>query len=165
MRKRPEKIGVGQLTLQIVFPSEQTSNAAEETQDNGLETSSAVPELVSKSERKRKWYSLYDKVFAIANLWAAWLKVRENNGAPGIDGMTVKRFDEDAYARIEQLQADLRSKTYRPQPVRRVFIPKSGGGERPLGIPTVRDRIVQPVRAADPGADIRGKVQLPQPWL
>ena len=143
MRKRPEKIGVGQLTLEIVFPSEQTSDAAEETQDNGLETSSAVPELESKSERKHKWYSLYDKVYALPNLWDAWLKVKENRGAAGIDRMTVKRFDEDAYARIEHLQADLRNKTYRPQPVRRVFIPKSGGGERPLGIPTVRDRIVQ----------------------
>jgi len=143
MRKRPEKNGVGQLTLQIAFPSEQASNAAEETQDNGLEASSAGPELKSRSERKFKWYSLYDKVFALANLWNAWLKVKENNGAAGIDRMTVKRFDEDAYARIEQLQADLRSKKYRPQPVRRVFIPKSGGGERPLGIPTVRDRIVQ----------------------
>jgi RNA-directed DNA polymerase len=143
MRKQPEKIGVGQLTLQIVFPSEQTSDAAQETQDNGLETSSAAPELDSKSERKRKWYSLYDKVFAFANLWDAWLKVKENRGAAGIDRMTVKRFDEDAYTRIEHLQTDLRNKTYRPQPVRRVFIPKSGGGERPLGIPTVRDRIVQ----------------------
>jgi RNA-directed DNA polymerase len=143
MRKKPEKIGVGQLTLQIVFPSEQTSDAAEETQDNGLEASSAVSELKSKSERKVKWYSLYDKVFALSNLWAAWLKVRENNGAAGIDRMTVKRFDEDAYARLERLQSDLRSKQYRPQPVRRVFIPKSGGGERPLGIPTVLDRIVQ----------------------
>ena len=101
MRKQPEKIGVGQLTLQIVFPSEQTSDAAEETQDNGLETSSAVPELKSKAERKRKWYSLYDKVYAFANLWEAWLKVKENHGAAGIDRMTVKRFDEDAYARIE----------------------------------------------------------------
>ena len=143
MRKKPEKNGVGQLTLQIVFPSEQTSDAAEETQDNGLETSSAVPELASKSERKHKWYSLYDKVYAFANLWEAWLKVRENRGAAGIDRMTVKCFDEDAYARIERLQTDLRNKTYRPQPVRRVFIPKSGGGERPLGIPTVLDRIVQ----------------------
>jgi RNA-directed DNA polymerase len=129
--------------LQIVFPSEQASDAAEETQDNGPEVSSATPELKSKSERKRKWYSLYDKVFSFANLWAAWLKVRENNGAPGLDRMTVKLFDEDAYARIEQLQADLRDKKYRPQPVRRVFIPKSGGGERPLGIPNVVDRIVQ----------------------
>jgi len=143
MCKRPEKIGVGQLTLQIVFPSEQTSNAAEETQDNGLETSSAVPELVSKSERKRKWYSLYDKVYAFANLWEAWQKVKENHGSAGIDRMTVKRFDEDAYARIEHLQTDLRNKTYRPRPVRRVFIPKSDGGERPLGVPTVQDRIVQ----------------------
>jgi len=68
MRKRPKKSGVGQLVLQIVFPSEQTSNAAEETQDNGSEASSAFPEPKSKSERKHKWYSLYDKVFAFQNL-------------------------------------------------------------------------------------------------
>jgi group II intron reverse transcriptase/maturase len=129
--------------LQIVFPSEQTSDAAGKTQDNGSEASSAASELKSKSERKHKWYSLYDKVFAFQNLWDAWQKVKANNGAPGIDRVTVKRFDEDSFARITQLHTDLRDKKYRPQPVRRVFIPKSGGGQRPLGIPNVRDRIVQ----------------------
>ena len=83
-----------------------------------------------------------DKVYALPNLWAAWQRVKSNRGAPGIDGMTIEKFDEDALPRLERLAADLRAKTYRPQPVRRKLIPKSGGGNRPLGIPTVRDRIV-----------------------
>jgi len=141
MRKPTAKDGVGQLVLQIVVPT--TSDAAGDTQDNEPQASSAPSVLGSRTQRKHKWYSLYDKVYALPNLWDAWLKVRSNKGAPGIDRMTIERFDEDPLPRIEQLAADLRSKSYRPQPVRRVFIPKSGGGRRPLGIPTVRDRIVQ----------------------
>ena len=143
MRKRQAKDGVGQLVLQIAFPDEQANNAAGKTQANGPRASSAPVEPGSKTERKGKWYSLYDKVYALSTLTAAWRRVKENAGAAGIDRMTVKRFDQNADARLEHLAADLRSKTYRPQPVRRVFIPKSGGGKRPLGIPTVRDRIVQ----------------------
>jgi RNA-directed DNA polymerase len=142
MRKQRAKDGVGQLVLQIAFP-EEASNAAGETQANGPRASSAPEEPRSKTERKGKWYSLYDKVYALSTLTAAWRRVKENAGAAGIDRMSVKRFDEQADMRLEQLAADLRGKTYRPQPVRRVFIPKSGGGKRPLGIPTVRDRIVQ----------------------
>ena len=137
------KDGVGQLVLQIAFPQEKASHTAEETQDNGPKASSAAEEPKSKPERKGKWYSLYDKVYALPTLTAAWRRVKENAGAAGIDRMTVQRFDENADSRLEHLAADLRAKTYRPQPVRRVFIPKSGGGKRPLGIPTVRDRIVQ----------------------
>jgi RNA-directed DNA polymerase len=141
MRKRAET-GIGQLVLQIAYPA---TDAAGETEcpNNGPPASSAPPALGNSTQRKRKWYSLYDKVYAIPNLWEAWLKVRGNHGAAGIDRMTIERFDEDALTRIEQLSADLRNKTYRPRPVRRVYIPKSGGGKRPLGIPTVRDRIVQ----------------------
>jgi group II intron reverse transcriptase/maturase len=98
---------------------------------------------MSKPERKRKWHSLYDKVFALPNLERAWLSVAENKGAAGIDRITVKQFSQHTGERLQQLSQDLRAKTYRPQPVRRVFIPKGAGGERPLGIPTIRDRIVQ----------------------
>jgi hypothetical protein len=150
MRKQRAKDGVGQLVLQIAFPQEQANNAAGETQADGPRASSAPEALRSKTERKGKWYSLYDKVYAPSTLRAAWRRVRDNGGAAGIDRMTVARFDENADARLEHLAADLRAKRYRPQPghtaayaLRRVFIPKSGGGKRPLGIPTVRDRIVQ----------------------
>lgn len=141
--KRPAKDGVGQLTLQIVFPEGQASDGTEETQDNGLGASSGPPAVGKKPERKRKWYSLFDKVFALPNLQRAWQQVAANGGAAGSDGLTIARFAENADQRLAQLSADLRGKTYRPQPVRRVFIPKSGGGQRPLGIPSIRDRIVQ----------------------
>jgi len=84
-----------------------------------------------------------DKVYALPNLQRAWQQVAANGGAAGSDGVTVARFSEQAPERLAALAADLRAKTYRPQPVRRVFIPKAGGGRRPLGIPSVRDRIVQ----------------------
>ena len=116
---------------------------AQETQDNGSCESRTAPPPMSALERKLKWHSLYDKVFSFKNLWAAWLVVRENNGASGIDKVSVKQFSENSEDYLLQLSQDLRQKTYRPKPVRRVFIPKSSGGNRPLGIPTVRDRIVQ----------------------
>ncbi len=143
MRKQPAKDGVGQLVLQIVFPEGRTSHGTEETQENGPEASSAPPAARSQPERKRKWYSLIDKVYTLSNLQQAWQQVAANGGAPGSDGMTIAKFGATADQRLEQLAADLRAKTYRPQPVRRVFIPKAGGGQRPLGIPSVRDRIVQ----------------------
>jgi len=143
MRKRPAKDGVGQLALQIAFPQEKTSHTAEQTQDNGPQASNASLTPRSQAPRQGKWYSLYDKVFALSNLEAAWQKVQANDGAPGIDGVSVRRFAHEATARLQHLSTDLRNKTYRPAPVRRVLIPKSGGGQRPLGIPCVRDRIVQ----------------------
>jgi RNA-directed DNA polymerase len=143
MSKRPAKDGGGQLVLQIAFPQETTSHTAEETQDNGPKASKASLTPRSQTPRQGKWYSLYDKVFALPNLEAAWEKVRANDGAPGIDGVSVARLGRETPERLQNLSTDLRNKTYRPAPVRRVFIPKSGGGQRPLGIPCVRDRIVQ----------------------
>jgi RNA-directed DNA polymerase len=142
MRKRPEKDGVGQLVLQIAFPQGEARDGTGETEANGLGASGVSSAARIKPERKRKWYSLIDKVYALPNLQAAWEHVAANRGAGGIDGMSIEQFREHADQRLEQLAHDLRSKSYRPQPVRRVFIPK-GGGARPLGIPTVRDRIVQ----------------------
>jgi len=131
--------------LQISFPTGIDSDAAEETEctTNEPVVSGAPSAVRSKPERKRKWYSLYDKVHAPFNLQRAWERVWANHGAPGIDGLTVDRFAENAEERLQALSLDLREKTYRPHPVRRVYIPKSGGGKRPLGIPTVRDRIAQ----------------------
>lgn len=141
--KNKSSIGVGQLAFTFGFPQGTPKDDAQETEGNGPQASSASSVVGSKRERKRKWNSLIDKVYALPNLWSAWQRVKANNGAAGIDGMTVKRFAENDVERLEQLAAELRAKSYRPQPVRRKLIPKSGGGSRPLGIPTVRDRIVQ----------------------
>jgi len=91
----------------------------------------------------RRYYSLYDKVYAPANLQRAWEQVRANRGAPGSDGQSIEQFEAKAAQYLEGLREQLREKRYRPRPVRRVYIPKDGGGKRPLGIPAVRDRIVQ----------------------
>lgn len=89
------------------------------------------------------WFSLIDKVYAPATLAAAWAKVRTNGGAAGVDGQNIERFAARADDYLTELASDLRAGTYRPQPVRRVDIPKGDGKTRPLGIPTVKDRIVQ----------------------
>jgi len=96
-----------------------------------------------KQAKPRKWYSLYDKVYVPRNLECAWKQVQSNRGAAGCDGQTVEQFARHAEENLARLHEQLRAKTYRPQRVRRVEIPKAGGGKRALGIPTVRDRIVQ----------------------
>ena len=90
-----------------------------------------------------RWYSLMDKVYAPATLEAAWRKVRSNRGAAGVDGQSVERFAAKADEYLAELATALREGSYRPQPVKRVEIPKGDGGKRPLGIPAVKDRIVQ----------------------
>ena len=93
-----------------------------------------------------KWYSLGDKAFSVKALDTAFTRVNANGGAPGVDGWTVDRFDRQREANISRLHAELMAGTYRPRPVRRVYIPKPGSKEkRPLGIPTVCDRVVQTV--------------------
>ena len=90
-----------------------------------------------------RWFSLIDKVTAPATLAVAWEKVRANRGAAGVDGQSVERFEGQAEQYLSELAAGLRDGSYRPQPVRRVEIPKGDGRTRPLGIPAVKDRIVQ----------------------
>jgi RNA-directed DNA polymerase len=91
-----------------------------------------------------RWYSLHDKVFAEKTLRAAFAQVAANGGAPGVDGMTVEAFGEALDEQISRLRTAWQTGTYRPQAVRRTWIPKAGSHEqRPLGIPTVRDRVVQ----------------------
>jgi RNA-directed DNA polymerase len=90
-----------------------------------------------------KWFSLIDKVYRSQTLKVAWDKVRGNAGAAGVDGQSVKRFEVRAEAYLEELERALRSGEYRPEPIKRVEIPKEGGKLRPLGIPAVKDRIVQ----------------------
>jgi RNA-directed DNA polymerase len=90
-----------------------------------------------------RWYSLIDKVCAPATLEAAWEKVRTNAGAAGVDRQSVERFEANEELYLAELAAALREDSYRAQPVRRVDIPKGDGRTRPLGIPTVKDRIAQ----------------------
>jgi RNA-directed DNA polymerase len=90
-----------------------------------------------------KGFSLIDKVYRVETLRAAWQKVEGNAGAAGVDGQSVEGFAARAEMYLEELSTALQRGTYRPQPVRRVEIPKGGGKFRPLGIPVVKDRIVQ----------------------
>lgn len=90
-----------------------------------------------------KWYSLMDKVYASATLAAAWQQVKANKGAAGIDHISIERFEAQAERYLDELHQALKMGTYRPAAVKRVYIPKSDGKQRPLGIPTVKDRIVQ----------------------
>jgi len=101
-------------------------------------------ETLERGPRNGVWHSLIDKVYAVRTLWAAWEKVQANDGAGGVDRETIGGFARTAEKSIEELSGQLREGRYRPQPVRRVMIPKPGTTqERPLGIPTVRDRVVQ----------------------
>ena len=91
-----------------------------------------------------KWYSLGDKAFSVKALEAAFAKVKANDGVPGVDGWTVERFESQRVRNLPRMNSELLAGTYRPSPVKRVYIPKPGTKEtRPLGIPTVRDRVVQ----------------------
>ena len=99
---------------------------------------------LEQSEPTTKWFRLWDKVLSKQNLQAAFWAVWRNEGAPGVDGQTVKQFDAHAEAELARLSEELKTKRYRRQPARRVWIPKLGTTEpRPLGIPAVRDRTVE----------------------
>jgi RNA-directed DNA polymerase len=99
---------------------------------------------LARSESRTVWFGLWDKVYGERNLRAAFEAVRRNRGAPGVDGQSVKRFEQEAPKHLGMLSEELRSGSYRRQPARRVWIEKPGTSEkRPLGIPTVRDRTVE----------------------
>lgn len=115
-----------------------------------LTTPSKIRELQIKLYRKAKnepgyrFYMLYDKIYREDILAHAYALARANQGAPGVDGQTFEQIESTGREKwLTGIRQELRNKTYQPQPVRRVIIPKPGGGERPLGIPTIRDRVVQ----------------------
>jgi RNA-directed DNA polymerase len=99
----------------------------------------------AKQSPERRFHALYDRVHRGDVLWEAWHRVRKNKGAAGVDRVTLAYVQEEyGVARLlAELQHDLREGTYRPAPARRVDIPKPDGSKRPLGIPTVRDRVAQ----------------------
>jgi RNA-directed DNA polymerase len=118
--------------------------------DASLEVPDKVRELQIKLYRKAKkepefrFYQLYDKVYREDVLLRAWVLSKANDGAPGVDGESFGDIESKGLMEwLNGLRKDLHDKTYQPQPVRRVMIPKPGGGERPLGIPTIRDRVAQ----------------------
>ena len=115
-----------------------------------LTTPSNIRELQIKLYRKAKnepgyhFYMLYDKIYREDILLHAYERARANKGAPGVDAQTFEQIESAGLEEwLTGISGELRNKTYKPQPVRRVMIPKPGGGERPLGIPTIRDRVVQ----------------------
>jgi RNA-directed DNA polymerase len=120
-------------------------------QAEGLDSVRALQRVLyrsAKQDPKRRFHALYDKVARSDVLWRAWIDVCTNAGAPGVDGVTIGSVEETGVAGVraflEELADRLRAGSYRPQPLRRVHIPKPGkrGQTRPLGIPTVRDRVV-----------------------
>lgn len=128
-------------------PSVQIAKQGAEARDwSWVEASVWTDRMLSALENGVKggvWYSVMDKVYAPATLAAAWAKVRANGGAAGVDRQSIERFATHADEYLAELSRALRAGDYRPAAIRRVEIPKGDGGMRPLGIPTVKDRIAQ----------------------
>lgn len=100
-------------------------------------------EYALNQEMKLKWHSIYGQILFDRKIKTAWEKVKANKGAGGIDGETLESYERNVDERLENLLNKLKAKEYEPSAVRRVYIPKKNGKERPLGIPTIEDRIVQ----------------------
>lgn len=132
--------------------------------------------LTAKNSRTRRFHALYDKLWRKDILWKAWFNVKENAGSAGIDGQTIAKIEEIGVETVlNEIAENLKQGKYRPQPVLRVEIPKDNGKKRPLGIPIVKDRIVQaaakiiiePILEADfkDSINVGGQEWLRLPWV
>lgn len=100
--------------------------------------------LKAKREKDFRFYILYDKIISKRFLLEAYYRVKENKGSPGVDGISFEDIEKEGIRKyIDELHEELKEKSYKPSPVKRVYIPKANGKKRPLGIPTIKDRIVQ----------------------
>jgi RNA-directed DNA polymerase len=103
----------------------------------------AMLKALENGVKGNKWFSLMDKAYRSNTLEAAWKKVKANKGAGGVDKITTEMFEKQQIKYLKELEQELKTGTYIPKSVKRVYIPKGQGKMRPLGIPSVKDRIAQ----------------------
>jgi group II intron reverse transcriptase/maturase len=128
----PKEGGTGRLPKRLPTPLEKVQNF-----QRGLY-------LKAKRKEEMRFYSLYDKVYSGDVLFESWKRIRANKGCAGVDGKTIGEIEENGTGQfLKQIQKDLKEKTYKPECIRRVYIPKPNGDKRPLGIPIIKDRVIQ----------------------
>ena len=123
--------------------NETTDRWTQRIDPEALREDQATAPLKKPFTGKKKYHNLYGQLTERPRLRAAFARVKANRGAPGSDGVTMTEFEKDLEFHLTEIIQELRAKTYRPRPIRRVEIPKRNGGMRKLGIPSVRDRVVQ----------------------